>query len=250
MIKIEKLNEKNIGLAFSCAGENDIWGSECHTIANDFLIQHLDSGFEAYGITFDSKPVGHSVLVPAALPFSPVKADRGMFINCIYIAPQYRNRDLGTLLIDYIENDMNERNIHVLFAQTTQISGNQFSFYSDKQYREIFDDGINQIYMKSFSDSDIDYKIIDLKPRRDDDGNYLKINYSPLCPVLIMKYRELVDIVKKEIPGIEIQENFIESEKDMKENGNFGVFFDNIPLLISTRSIGESVNIIKGLTAD
>lgn len=250
MIRIEKLNENNIGLAFSCAGENNIWGNECHTIANDFLIHNLDSGFEAYGIRFDSKPVGHSVLVPAALPFSPVKADRGMFINCIYIAPEYRNRDLGSLLIDYIENDMDERNMHALFAQTTQLTSNKFSFYSDKGYREIFDDGINHIYMKSFSDRDIDYKIIDLKPKRDDDGNYLKINYSPLCPVLIMKYKELAHTVKSEIPGIQIQENFIESEKDMKEKGNFGVFFDNIPLLISTRSIGESVNIIKGLTSD
>ncbi len=244
MIQIQRLNENNIGLAFSCAKDAGIWGSQIHAISNNILIKRPDKFF-AYGITYDNEPIGHSIVVDTDMPFSPVEADKSVFVHCFYIAPQFRDKDFGTLLYNYIDNDLIKMNIKAIFFQVTDSKNPYSRFFKSRGFTALVDNDIITLLVKFHKKTD--FKIKEFSSHMKN-NNILTVNYNPLCPITFSHYQQAVIKIRKELPEIKIVENYLTDDKQIRECGYFGFYYGNTPILINPQKSTKLINMLKKMT--
>lgn len=243
-VKIEKLTKENLGLAYSCTKETKIWGSTHHLKSVDFLLKNLDYKIYTYGITLDGTPVGHVILFDTKQPLSFIESKDGVFLNCIYILNDHRNKMLGSMILKHIEKEIKDNGKKIIF--THSIGENEWmnkNFFINNGFVEApSDDDLVKILYKSF-DKEISFRIVsNEKNRIQTKTNQLLIIYNHLCPLENAKYENLKEMVKKEFQEIEIEE--IHSTDKI----NFsGVFFNNIPLLYNKNKEKEIIEIIRSL---
>uniref|UniRef100_A0A7C3J6X5 GNAT family N-acetyltransferase n=1 Tax=candidate division WOR-3 bacterium TaxID=2052148 RepID=A0A7C3J6X5_UNCW3 len=243
-IKIVKLNKDNLGLAYSCTKETNLWGSHSHQKSIDFLLKNLDYKIYAYGITLDGALAGHVILFDTKQPLSMVESKDGVFLNCIYILESLRNQKFGTMVLKHIENQIKEEGKKIIF--THSIGENEWmskNFFIKNGFVEApTEDDLLKILYKSF-DKEVSFRIIsDDKNRVQTKTNQILIIYNPLCPLENEKFDHLKEIVKKEFEEVEIEE--IHS---LDKTLSSGIFFNNIPLLYNKKKDKEILDIIRSL---
>lgn len=242
MIKVERLTDKNIGLAFSCAKDAGIWGSKFHEFSNSMLIENPQTIF-AYGITYDNEPAGHAIVLHSDSPYSPVEGDKTAYIHCFYISPKFRNNDLGSLLFNYLENELTGR-FNALFISAVDKSDSYAEFFRDKGFKTIQEDEYSAILGKIFRKSPYSLKETCELDCNDD---WLTVNYNPLCPVDFARQKDTVEIIRKEIPQINIKENYPEHIKSGSLCPMFGFYFGKTPILVNNTRTEELIRMLKNM---
>ncbi|HAF07164.1 MAG: GNAT family N-acetyltransferase [bacterium] len=243
-IKIFKLNRDNLGLAYSCTKEKNLWGSFSHQKSVDFLLKNLDYKIYAYGITIDGNLAGHVILFDTKKPLSLIESKDGVFLNCIYILESFRNQKLGSMILKHIENQIKEEGKKIIF--THSIGENEWmnkNFFLKNGFVEApTEDDLLKILYKSF-DKEISFRIVsNEKNRVQTKTNQLLIIYNPLCPLENAKLEHLKDLVKKEFDEVDVEE-----VHSLDKTLSSGIFFNNIPLLYNERKDNEILEIIRSL---
>lgn len=240
MIKVERLKDSNIGLAFSCAKDAGIWGSKFHEFSNSMLINNPDEIF-AYGITYNNEPAGHAIVLHNDSPFSPVGGKRNAYIHCFYISPKFRNNDLGSLLFNYIENELNEK-FNALFISIVDRSDSYSAFFRNKGFEPVQEDEYSSILAKIYRKAAYSFK-----DNRDllCSDNCLTVNYNPLCPVDFARQKDAVDNIRREIPSLCIKEYSPDTHSEGSSCPMFGFYFGKTPLLINNTKTDELISMLK-----
>lgn len=242
MIKIERLTNKNIGLAFSCAKDADIWGSKYHEYSNQVLINHPDS-IISYGITYDNEPAGHSIIIKGNSPFNPVKSEKAAFIHCFYISENFRNENLGTLLLNYIEKDLHNI-VSAIFIMSVHSDNSYEEFFYKHGFKNIGKDEYSPLLSKFFSKTEYSVKPPNTCSNKND---ALVVNYNPLCPIMFSQYKNALTEIREALPELMIIEHFPDKEDDLCDYGYFGFFLRNTPILINPKKTDELIRMIRNL---
>lgn len=247
MIKFIKLIDDNRGLAFSCLKEKGMWGNAEHMDSLSFTYDRMEGFFSAFAAIYDSEPAGHAMVIETKPPFSPVESENSLFINCLYVGPSFRKMGIGSKLLEYLEKDAEESGRDMIFVQSVGNEWMKKDFFAERGYRQIDDEEISFLLMKKISRLAKFSPVKTVSSNSDRSKDSLVINYNPLCPVLVSHYRQFAAMIKKEIPGITIKENYVSCDDDICKNGSFGIYFNNTPILINQRRISETVEIIRSL---
>ncbi|MDD3804002.1 MAG: GNAT family N-acetyltransferase [bacterium] len=246
MYNFVRLNKENIGLAFSCTRDHSLWGSDYHQKSNKFLIDNLNYRIYGIGAVHDMNPIGHALLVDAKGPISPVDSKNGLYLHCIYISPNHRNREIGTSLLEEIEKEAKNEKKDAIFLSAIGMHWMSRGFFEKNGFTTVNEDDLDATLMKSFSSS-VEYRIIKDVPKHQPKTNQLVINHNPLCPLMLYRYSMLAKMASEEIEGIEIMQNTIEDTSEMKTQMSYGVYFNNLPILVNEKQIADSVAMIKSL---
>jgi len=246
MIKINKLDKKNIGLAFSCTNDNNLWGSEIHQRVNKFIMENLFDNFSAYAITYDNKPAGHLITLNTLSKFSPIYSQNSVFLYCLYIAQKFREQNLANTLLNYVEENIKNDMKDAIFVQTFVNEIMNDKLFTSNNYTKIDTNSNDSIFMKKFRDN-VDFSLNNDYYQIPSAKNTLLINYNPICPIVQEQYKKVVIYIKENLPDITIQENYINNEQDLKKYGYFGIYFNNIPLLFNIDKLDELKDMLISL---
>ncbi len=248
MIKIKKLDKNDIGLAFSCTKDKNIWGSNEHQIVSDFLIKHLYYEFSAYGLTYNNEPAGHLIITKTETHYSPIRAKNSVYIYCMYISPLYRSKNFGTVLLEFMEEDIfNKEQKEAIFVQSLGDEYMNKTFFIKNNYKEIENDILNSLLVK-YKDTMPDYEIPQsVNTKTKNEKNVLIVNYNPVCPVLLGQYKMAITYLKKHLPKLKIVENYIKNDNDIDVFGNYGFYLNNMPILVNPNKLNELKEIIENL---
>ncbi|MGE3062593.1 MAG: GNAT family N-acetyltransferase [bacterium] len=246
MYDFVRLNKHNIGLAFSCTRDHSLWGTDYHQKSNKFLIDNLDYRIYGLGALCDKNPIGHALLVDAKPPLSPVESVSGLYLHCLYVSPEHRNKEVGSALLRQIEKEAMLEKKDAVFLNTIGMQWMSRGFFEKRGYTAVNEDDLDTTMMISFK-SNVEYRILRDIPVHETKINHLVINYNPLCPLMLYRYSMLAKAVAEELEEIEIVENNIELASDMKEQLSYGVYFNNLPILVNENRLAEAVLMIKSL---
>jgi N-acetylglutamate synthase-like GNAT family acetyltransferase len=241
-----KLGKENIGLAYSCTKDYSLWGSEYHQESNKFLINNLGYRIYAFGVLENKNPVGHAILVDAKPPLSMVDSKNGLYLHCFYISPKHRNKNIGAALIERIEIEAQKEGKEAIFLNTIGIKWMNRDFFEKHGYSMINDDEMDSFMMKQLG-KETEYRIIKDFPVHESKTNQLVINHNPLCPLMLYQYSQLAKIAAEELKEIDIIETRVEKASDLSEQFSFGVYFNNLPILLNEKKINETIKVIKSL---
>lgn len=246
MIVIKKLGKQDMGLAYSCCKGTDVWGSDNHVSANDFLISNLSYGIRAYGVQYDNEPAGHAILMKTEQPFSVIEADNSLYIHCIHVSRQRNYDSLSRLFMDYIADDVFNSNMKAIFVQTFDDGHMSREFFSNMGFEEI-QSGEDSVLALFSSRDKVDYSIREINSDAVS-TDALVVNYDPLCPLTNTRYSLIVKAVREKLPDIRIKETVIKNAGDITKFGHFGIYFNGIPLIASRNHPEEVVEIIRSLS--
>ncbi|PIP13027.1 MAG: hypothetical protein COX48_05500 [bacterium (Candidatus Stahlbacteria) CG23_combo_of_CG06-09_8_20_14_all_34_7] len=246
MFEIIKLARNNIGLAYSCTRDYSLWGSEFHQQSNKFILDNLNYRIYAYGVVEDGNPIGHAILVDSRPPLSFVDSNDSLYLNCIYVSPKNRKKNIGASLLERIEIDAQKEKKQAIFLNTIGMRWMNKDFFKKHGYSIVNEDEFDSTLMKSFK-KDIEYRIIKDVPIFKSKINQLVINYNPFCPLMLYQYSQLAKTALNELKEIEILENKIEKAKKNKGPFLYGVYFNNLPILVNENKISEAIETIKSL---
>ena len=246
MLEIVKLNKENMGLAYSCTRDHSLWGSEYHQMSNKFILDNLDYGIYAYGVLYEGNPIGHAILVDAKPPFSFVDSKNSVFLHCIYVSPKQRKKNVGAMLLEKIEADAAGEKKQAVFLNAIGTTWMNKDFFTNHGYSVINEDEFDSTMMKSFG-KDIEYRLIKDIPACESKTNQLVINYNPFCPLMLYQYSQFAKAAIEELKEIDVIENKMEKVSEAKDCFAFGVYFNNLPILVNENKIKDAIELVKSL---
>jgi len=246
MVEFVKLDKENIGLAFSCTRDHNLWGSEFHQKSNKFMIDNIDYKIYGIGAVRDKNPVGHAVLVDAKPPLSPVDAPDSLYLHCIYVSLRERNSGIGMELLKSAEKLARSEGKRALFLNSIGMNWMSRDFFEKSGFCVVNEDGLDSTMMKSFGGNK-EFRILKDIPKHEAKTNTLLINHNPLCPLMLYRFTMLARTVAEELKEVDIVENNPEKTEASKEQLLYGVYFNNLPILVDEKRLAESVSVIKSL---
>lgn len=127
MVEFENLTPENIGAAHICCAISDKKCQPGVQLKKEWLVQGM-----AEGLTFRKAKVRGKVFIeylPANAAFVPVDAPGYLYINCLWVAGQYKQSGIGKALLEYCMQESENYNGVVILS-----SPRKKPFLADKKF--------------------------------------------------------------------------------------------------------------------